>query len=48
MGLATSIFGICALVSGCMLMVQEMRLALQNLAKEAELARIPDRSAKQS
>lgn len=39
-GLAIGAFGVTGLVSGCMVMVGETRLALQSLAKEAELARI--------
>ena len=39
-GLAIGGFGVCGLVSGCILMVQETRLALQNIAEEAEFARI--------
>ena len=38
-GLATGGLGVTGLVSGCMLMVRETTLAVQNLAKEAELAR---------
>jgi len=38
-GLATGGLGVTGLVSGCMLMVRETTLAVQNLTKEAELAR---------
>ncbi|MEW5977259.1 MAG: DUF2721 domain-containing protein [Acidobacteriota bacterium] len=43
-GLATGTFGISGLVSGCMLMVRETRLALPNISQEAELARIQKRT----
>jgi Protein of unknown function (DUF2721) len=39
-GLAIGGFGVSGLVSGCILMVQETRLALQNISEEAEFARI--------
>jgi len=39
-GLAIGAFGVTGLVSGCVLMVQETRLALQNISEEAEFARI--------
>ena len=39
-GFATGAFGVTGLVSGCMLMVRETRLAVQHLAEEAELARM--------
>jgi len=39
-GLAIGAFGVTGLVSGCVLMVQETQLALQNISEEAELARI--------
>ena len=39
-GLAIGAFGVTGLVSGCVLMVQETRLALQNISEEAEYARI--------
>jgi len=38
-GLAVGVFGVTGLVSGCILMVRETRLALQNIAEEAQLAR---------
>jgi Protein of unknown function (DUF2721) len=39
-GLVIGAFGVTGLVSGCVLMVQETQLALQNISEEAELARI--------
>ena len=39
-GLAIGAFGVTGLVAGCILMVQETRLALQNISEEAEFARI--------
>ena len=39
LGLATGAFAVTALVSGCILMVRETRLAVQNLAEEEALAR---------
>ena len=39
LGLAIGAFAVTALVGGCMLMVRETRLAVQNLAEEEELAR---------
>lgn len=39
-GLAIRAFGVTGLVWGCALMVQETRLALQNISEEAEFARI--------
>jgi uncharacterized membrane protein len=39
-GLATGVFAVTGLVSGCTLMVGETRLALQNITEEAELAGI--------
>jgi Protein of unknown function (DUF2721) len=39
-GLAIGAFGVTGLVSGCVLMVHETRLALQNISEEAEFARI--------
>jgi uncharacterized protein DUF2721 len=39
-GLAIGVFGVTGLVYGCVLMVQETRLALRNIAEEAELARV--------
>lgn len=39
-GLAIGAFGVAGLVFGCVLMVQETRLALQNISEEAEFARI--------
>jgi len=38
-GLATGTFGVAGLVWGCVSMVRETRLALQNITEEAELAR---------
>src|SRR5215831_2648813 len=46
-GLATGVFAVTGLVSGCTLMVRETRLALQNITEEAELARIRYHSAPQ-
>jgi len=43
-GLASGAFAVMGLVSGCMLMVRETRLAVQNLAEEAQLARARYRS----
>jgi hypothetical protein len=52
-GLATGVFGVTGLVSGCTFMVRETQLALQNIAEEAEWAhkrygsaRQPDRALK--
>jgi hypothetical protein len=39
-GLAIGVFGVTGLVSGCVLMVRETRFALQNIAEEAQLARV--------
>ena len=39
-GLAIGAFGVTGLVSGCVLMVHETRLALQNISEEAEFARV--------
>ncbi len=36
-GLATGAFGVTGLVTGCFVMVRETRLALQNIAQEANL-----------
>ena len=38
-GLATGVFAVAGLVYGCLLMVRETRLALQNIAEEAEYGR---------
>jgi hypothetical protein len=37
-GLVTGVFGVTGLVSGCVLMVRETRLALQSIADDAKLA----------
>jgi hypothetical protein len=47
LGLAVGAFGKVGLTSGCMLMVRETRLALQNIVEEAELARSPYSSGDQ-
>jgi uncharacterized membrane protein len=47
LGLAVGAFGVVGLTSGCMLMVRETRLALQNIVEEAELARSRYRSGDQ-
>jgi Ni/Fe-hydrogenase subunit HybB-like protein len=39
LGLVIGAFAVTALVGGCMLMVRETRLAVQNLVEEEELAR---------
>jgi hypothetical protein len=38
-GLVIGVFGVTGLVWGCLLMVRETKLALQNISEEAELAR---------
>lgn len=38
-GLGAGVFAVGGLVTGCFLMVRETRLALQNIAQEAEIAR---------
>lgn len=47
-GLAIGVFGVTGLVFGCLLMVRETRLALQNISEEAELARSRYRQDSQS
>src|SRR5262245_38738073 len=39
-GLAIGVFGVTGLVYGCVLMVEEARLSVRNIAEEAELARV--------
>ena len=47
-GLAIGVFGVTGLAFGCLLMVRETKLALQNIAEEAELARSRYRQGSQS